>query len=236
MEQNRQVLLVEDERHIADVVEFVLEEHGFDVVWAEEPRSAIDQFLAIHADLVLLDIGLPGMGGLALFQELRRRRSDLPVIMLTARSDEVDRVLGLELGADDYVTKPFSNRELAARVKAVLRRCGQGAAGDTDRLTCGPLMVEESRFYLEVDCVPVQLPRNEFLLLATLMRHPAHVFSREQLQRRMYGDEGAVSSRAVDTAVRRLRRKLQSVMASVNPIETVYGIGYRLSEEVRRLS
>ena len=235
MQFPRHILVVEDERHIADVVEFLLEEHGFHVHRAENTRAAEEIFHARKPDLVLLDLGLPGAGGLELFKRLRAHQEDLPVIMLTARNDEVDRILGLEMGADDYVTKPFCNRELVARINAVLRRSKQSVPEENTRLRSGPLCAEVDCFYLTYYDQAVQLPRHEFLLLATLMKHPAHVFSREQLQQRMYGDSGGVTPRAVDTAVRRIRKRLMEIQEDLNPVEAVYGLGYRLATALGKL-
>ena len=221
------VLVVEDEQHIADVVVYALAEHGFRTVAAIDGDAGLARFEQTTPALVLLDLNLPGLPGLDLFAEIRRRRPDQPVIMMTQRSDEVDRVLGLELGADDYVTKPFSPRELVARVKAVLRRAASPRPLPA-RLRHGPFDLDEAGFSLRYHGAPVPLTRAEFRLLAQLIRYPARVFTRDQLMRQIYEDDHLVTERSIDAYIKRLRRKLGQVAPFPDPIETVYGIGYKL--------
>ena len=222
------VLLIDDEQHIADVVVYALEEHGFRIRTALDGDAGLARYEASRPDLVLLDLNLPGLSGLDLFQAIRARRPEQAIIMLTARGDEIDRILGLELGADDYVTKPFSPRELVARVKAVLRRCAAPAPPAPPRLCQGPFELDEAGFALTYQGMPVQLTRAEFRLLAQLVRHPARVFTRDTLMQQIYEDDHLVTDRSIDAYVKRLRKKLGAVRPDDDPIETVYGIGYKL--------
>ena len=219
----RTVLLVEDEASIAQVVEMYLEQAGYTVRWAPDARSARRQMDDPSVAIVLLDLMLPDGDGIELLQEFRRRR-DVPVIVVTARDSEGDRVLGLELGADDYVTKPFSPRELVARVRSVLRRDERVSAGD------GQAPVEVGRFRIDpagrevsVAGRPVELTRREFDLLAHLFSRPGRVWSRAQLLEAVWGYPGDVDSRTVDVHVAQLRRKLGDDC----PVRTVRGVGYK---------
>lgn len=222
------VLLVDDEQHIADVVVYALEEHRFRTVTALDGDQGLAQFRRESPALVLLDLNLPGLSGLDLFAIMRRERPRQPIIMLTSRSEELDRVLGLELGADDYVTKPFSPRELVARVRAVLRRAGASPTDGDDVLVAGPLRLDEAAFTLTVGGQPIPLTRPEFQLMAHLLRHPAHVFTRDILVRHLYDDSHPVTDRSIDATVKRLRRKVQESRPGLDPIESVYGVGYKL--------
>jgi DNA-binding response OmpR family regulator len=226
------ILLVDDEQHIVDVVVYVLEESGFVVLTAMDGDAALACFRARDPDLVILDLMLPGIPGLDLFREMRRRRPDLPVIMLTSRSEEIDRVLGLELGADDYVTKPFSTRELAARVRCVLRRAGGSAAPPAAARACGPLAVDADAYRLTYFGRRIPLTRGEFRLIECLVRYPARVFTRDELITRIYDGEHCVADRSIDAYVKRLRKKFADVRADLDPIETVHGLGYKLNEEL----
>jgi DNA-binding response OmpR family regulator len=220
------VLLVEDERDIADLVRHHLERDGMRCVTASDGATALRLARAARPDLVILDLMLPGIDGLEVCRQLRAEpvTRRLPVIMLTARSDEVDRVVGLELGADDYVVKPFSPRELVARVRAVLRR-NRAGDGDGPR-TAGALVVDEARHAVAVGGRPVELTAKEFGLLAALMRADGRVLSREQLLGQVWGHANAaeIESRTVDAHVRRLREKLGP---EARRIATVKAVGYR---------
>ena len=231
----KRILVVDDAQHILDVVVYVLEENAFQPLTARDGAGGLRRFQKDSPDLVLLDLNLPDVAGLDLFREMRRLRPDLPIIMLTARNEEMDRVLGLELGADDYVTKPFSPRELVARVRAVLRRlppAGQVAAAP--RLACGPLQLDGEAFAATYFGRPVALTRAEFRLLEALARYPARVFSREALIDRLYDGEHVVTDRSIDACVKRVRRKLADVRDQPDPIATVHGIGYKLNHELEK--
>lgn len=234
--KNRRILLVDDEQHIVDVVLYVLEENGFEVVSALDGDTGLKRFKECNPDLVVLDLNLPGMSGLDLFREMRRIRQDIPVLMLTSRAEEVDRVVGLELGADDYVTKPFSPRELAARVKAVLRRTDRPTAEmQQSRLAHGPIALDCEAFSLSYFGRNVPLTRTEFKFMECLVRFPAHVFTRDILIDRIYDGEHVVTDRSIDAYVKRLRKKFAEVRRSIDPIETVHGLGYKLNYGIEDL-
>lgn len=234
--QNR-VLVVDDEQHIADVVEYSLKENGLHVTLAADGNAALHKFTDTKPDLVVLDLNLPGISGLDLFREFRRQRPDIAVIMLTTRSDEIDRVVGLELGADDYVTKPFSPRELAARVKTILRRATRTAAAPANNTTLvhGPLALDCAAFSLTYFGAPITLTRSEFKLMECLAKHPAHVFTRDLLMDRIYDDGHSVADRSIDAYIKRLRKKFADIRPGTDPIETVHGLGYKLNHSLAEL-
>lgn len=188
-------------------------------------------FRQSQPNLVLLDLNLPDKSGLEVFRELKRIEPKLPIIMLTARVEEADRVLGLELGADDYITKPFSVRELAARVKVVLRRAEEPFLSKT--IEHGPLRMLPENYTLSFHGETVKATRTEFDLLKTLAAYPARVFSRDALIRAIYQDEHPVTDRTIDACVKRIRKKLLAVDPALDPIETIYGVGYKLNQELR---
>jgi DNA-binding response OmpR family regulator len=221
------VLVVDDEPIVREVVVSYLRREGFATLEAgdgDEARRLLEQG---EFGLVVLDLMLPGTDGLQLCRWIRGR-SDVPVIMLTARGEETDRIIGLELGADDYVTKPFSPRELAARVRAVLRRA-DGTVDARDReLTVGDLTIEAATREASRDGEPLELTAKEFDLLWFLASHPRRVFSREQLMARVWGYAAAVDTGTVTVHVRRLRAKIERDPAHPNHLQTVWGVGYRL--------
>ncbi len=225
------VLVVEDERDIADLVRYHVEKAGMRVVHAADGGAALRLARAELPDVVILDLMLPGLDGLEVCRQLRRDAATrrLPIIMLTARGEEVDRVVGLELGADDYVVKPFSPRELIARIRAVLRRADGPAPQPTGRVT-GELHVDEARHAVTVGGQPVELTAKEFGLLAALMRADGRVLGREQLLETVwgYGNAAEIESRTVDVHVRRLRAKLGP---EARRIVTVKAVGYRFDGE-----
>lgn len=214
------VLVVEDENAIANIVRIALEREGFRVLSVRTGEEALAELPRHRFDLVVLDIGLPGIDGLEVCRRMRSS-SVVPIIMLTARDEEADRVAGLELGADDYVPKPFSPRELAARVKAVLRRTA--ATPQTDQLQLAGVALDRLRHNVTVDDLPVALTATEFDLLAFFMENPGLLFSREALLDRVWGLEYPGGTRTVDQHVAQLRAKL----ARPELIETVRGAGYR---------
>lgn len=222
------ILIVEDEAAIADTLVFALQAEGFAVTWLELGAAALDHLRDAAADLVILDVGLADIGGFEVCRQLRRF-SDVPVIFLTARGDEIDRVVGLEIGADDYVVKPFSPREVAARVHAILKRALPKPAAthvDTSRFS-----VDTARLQIRYRNVPLDLTRHEFQLLKTLIARPAQVFSREQLLAAMGVAAGAGYERNIDTHIKTLRAKLRRIAADAEPIRTHRGFGYSYSPE-----
>lgn len=224
------VLVVDDEPSILEVVELYLSQEGFRVVSASDGASALAAARRQRPDLVILDLMLPGMSGLEVCRILRSEASPpLPVIMLTARGSETDRVVGLELGADDYVVKPFSPRELVARVKAVLRRTtfAAASAGPTVALTFGGLRIEPSTRVVMVNGEPVMLTAREFDLLHFLALHPNQVFTRDQLMDHVWGYEVAGDTSTVTVHVRRLREKIEIDPTNPRYVMTVWGVGYK---------
>ena len=219
----RCILIVEDEPKIAALLADYLQAHGgFRTRIAGRGDEALDAFRSESPDLVLLDLMLPGLDGIEVCKRLRAV-SEVPIIMVTARVEEIDRLLGLELGADDYVCKPFSPREVVARVKAVLRR----SAGKSKDAQSSALTIDGDRHLARYKGQPLDLTPVEFALLNALYTAPGRVFSREQLMDRMYSDYRVVSDRAVDTHVKNLRRKLEAVAPGTELIESVYSLGYR---------
>ncbi|HEY8456705.1 MAG TPA: response regulator transcription factor [Actinopolymorphaceae bacterium] len=222
------VLVVEDEESYSDALSYMLRKEGFEVALAADGNTAIETYDRTGADIVLLDLMLPGMPGTEVCRELRRR-SNVPVIMVTAKDTEVDKVVGLELGADDYVTKPFSPRELIARVKAVLRRSAAQAQRSEGEgravIRAGPIEIDRMSRRVVAEGCEVNLTPREFDLLVTLAAHPDRVFTRQGLLDAVWGYDYFGDPRTVDVYIRRLRRKLPPAAAAC--VETVWGVGYR---------
>ncbi len=231
--QGSRLLVIDDEPAIGSMVKEYMEAQGYDVAWAPDGPAGLDLVRAIRPDLVILDLMLPGRSGLDVYRELRAM-GDIPVIMLTARSDEVDRVVGLELGADDYVTKPFSLRELAARVRAVLRRVGKGAVCPQPVLRAGDIEIDTERREVTVAGRPVALTPTEFAILSYLAERPGRVASRLQLLTAALGEAYAGYERSIDTHVSNLRKKIEDDPANPRRILTVYSVGYKLAAQTAR--
>ncbi|MFP2961956.1 response regulator transcription factor [Myxococcus sp. 1LA] len=231
MAERPTVLVVDDDPHLREIVRFALEQGGFRVDEAPDGRAALAQVDRALPALIVLDIMMPELDGLAVCREVRRKH-ELPIVFLSSRDDEVDRILGLELGGDDYLTKPFSPRELVARVKAVLRRARPTPAPEAEAPAAarmqsrGPLRMDAERWRAWWQDTEVVLTVTEFQLLATLLRVPGKVFTRDELMNRVY-DDVVVSDRTIDSHVRRVRQKFASAGGDV--IETVHGLGYRLA-------
>lgn len=227
------ILVADDDGHIREVVRYALERAGHRVSEAHDGAVALQRFAADAPDLIVLDILMPEDDGLSVCRQIRAH-SKVPIIFLSSRDEELDRVLGLELGADDYVTKPFSPRELTARVAAVLRRVSADASfregSRSELLSHGPLTIDLGRHTCAYRAQPVTLTVTELELLVALMRAPGRVIERADLVRRAYGDDHHITERTVDSHVRRIRQKLGVLGA--DPIETVYGLGYRMREKL----
>ena len=225
------VLIVEDEPGIADTLQYALRTEGFEARWCATGEAGLAQ--AGDAALVILDVGLPDIGGFELFKRLRALRDDLPVLFLTARGDEIDRVVGLELGADDYITKPFSPRELVARVRSVLRRsAGRAVAAPAPAATASPLQCDEGRRQIRYFGQALDLSRYEYGLMKTLLSRPGFVFTRERLLDLVWDDANESLDRTVDAHVKTLRAKLKAVAPELEPIRTHRGVGYALAEDL----
>lgn len=221
------ILVIDDEEAIGNVIKDYLEAQGYEVFWAKDGYFALDTFRKAHPDLVILDLMLPGKSGFDVCKELRQE-SDVPVIMLTAKADEIDRVLGLELGADDYVTKPFSLRELAARVRAVLRRVGKGVEDQRGVLRVGDITVDADGHQVTVSGSEVALTPTEFSILLFLAERPGRVAGRLQLVNASLGEAYVGYERSIDTHVSNLRKKIEDDPANPRRLQTVYGVGYKL--------
>jgi len=224
------VLVVEDDPRISDVLEYALKAEGYDVQKAQRGREAIEMAQRSAPALIVLDVGLPDIDGFEVCRSVRKF-SDVPVIFLTSRSDEIDRVVGLEIGGDDYVVKPFSPRELLARIKAIRRRHDRAASAPAEtpadtELRYGPITIDSEKFRVRSGNREIVLTAQEFKLLELLVRHPGRVFTRAQVLNRAWGDGGLVTDRTIDVHVKSLRKKF----GKLDFIETVRGIGYRARE------
>ena len=222
------ILIVDDEPKIVRLVADYLAAGGFEVATARSGDEALMRVRTERPDLVVLDLGLPGLDGIDVTRAVRRD-GDLPIIMLTARDDETDRIIGLELGADDYVTKPFSPRELVARVRAVLRRHAGGRDG-VETIRVGDLVLDVPRMRVTRGGTPIELTATEFSLLAALARQPGRVFTRSQLLDAIHGVAFASYERAIDAHVKNVRRKLEPDPRTPRYLLTVHGVGYRLAD------
>jgi DNA-binding response OmpR family regulator len=223
------ILVVDDEPKIVSLARDYLEHSGFTVLTAADGREAVETARRRRPALIVLDLGLPSLDGLGVIREVRRE-SAMPIVILTARDDEVDKLVGLELGADDYITKPFSPRELVARVRAVLRRAA-GSGTPSEVLRVGDLEVDVPRMRVTVGGRGVELTASEFQLLETLARQPGRIFTRSQLLDALHGVAFESFERAIDTHVKNLRRKLEPDPRRPRYVLTVYGVGYRLADE-----
>jgi two-component system alkaline phosphatase synthesis response regulator PhoP len=222
------VLVVDDEPRIVELARDYLEHAGYRVLTAADGETALAAVDRDRPDLVVLDLGLPEVDGLEVTRRVRRT-SRVPIVMLTARDDELDRILGLELGADDYLTKPFSPRELVARVRAVLRR-GEPADPDAEVIRAGDVLIDMPWMHVQAAGRVVELTATEFQLLATLARRPGRIFTRDQLLDALHGVAFESYERAIDTHVKNLRRKLEPDPRRPRYVLTVYGVGYRFAD------
>lgn len=235
------ILLVEDESAIADTIRYALASDGFDPVCCATAADALLAFEQQLPALAILDVGLPDLNGFALFHRLQALPGgrDVPVLFLTARNEEVDRVAGLEMGADDYVAKPFSPRELVARVRSILRRTdrrGRAAAASADaavaRLAAGPIELDEEKRRVHCRGRPVELSRYEYGILRVLMQRPGRVFTRDELLAKVWEDGSDSFDRTVDAHIKTLRAKLKAVAPELEPVRTVRGSGYALGDDL----
>ena len=227
------ILIIEDEADIADLVKYHLEKAGFMSRTVEDGKQALELIVREHPDLIVLDLMLPGMDGLELCRRLRAGSAtqSIPIIMLTARAEEVDRIVGLEMGADDYLPKPFSPRELVARVKAVLRRTAVPQASAESPVTIGTLRLDPIRHEATKAETPLDLSAMEFRLLEFFLRHRGRVYTRTQLLDQVWGQDRFVEPRTVDVHIRRLRDKVEDDGHAPTMIVTVRGMGYKCSDD-----
>jgi two-component system response regulator RegX3 len=220
------ILVVEDEESFSDPLSYLLRKEGYEVAVADTGNAALEEFERSGADLVLLDLMLPGLSGIEVCRRLRAT-SSVPVIMLTAKDSEIDKVVGLELGADDYVTKPYSSRELVARVRAVLRRRAEPEELVPATVEAGPVRMDVDRHVVTVAGEPVALPLKEFELLELLLRNAGRVLTRGQLIDRVWGADYVGDTKTLDVHVKRLRSKIEPDPSSPRHLVTVRGLGYR---------
>ena len=224
----KHIIIVEDERSIADTVMHSVRREGFSAEWHSRGLTALERIREGHGDLIVLDVGLPDIGGFELCKAIRAV-SSVPVIFLTARDEEIDTIVGLELGADDYVTKPFSPRELGVRIKTVLRRAAPAPAAPPP---ASAFAVDRSKMTATYKGKPLVLTRYEFKLLALLAASPGRVFSRESLMAAVWGDDSPSLDRTVDAHIKALRAKCRAVDPDADPIRTLRGTGYALREDL----
>jgi two-component system response regulator RegX3 len=221
------VLLVEDEAGIAEALVYQLAREGYEVVHADNGLTGLERFKNDGADIVLLDLMLPGMSGEDVCKEIRRT-SEVPIIMLTARDQDVDKIIGLELGADDYMTKPFNTRELLARIRAVMRRANR-VPGDGEVLEAAGVRLDQDRFEATIHGAPVHLPRKEFELLAFLMQNSGRVLTRDALIDEIWGPDYFGDTRTLDVHIKRLRAKIEPDPGAPKHLVTIRGLGYKFS-------
>jgi len=220
------ILLIEDEKNIFELIKYNLEKEGFKITWAEDGKKGLEIFLKEKPDLVLLDLMLPEMDGMEVCRRMRAKTGfSVPIIMLTARSDEIDKILGLEMGADDYITKPFSIRELTARIKASLRRLQPEETGE--KISRGELELKPEEYSATYYGHKLTLTPKEFSLLHLLCKYPGKVITREDALQKVWGYDYYGDTRTVDVHIRQIRQKMELVSPDNNPIETLRGIGYR---------
>jgi len=219
------ILIVEDEKKIAELLKDYLYNAGFKVSCLTRGDEAVDNTRKLSPALILLDLMLPGMDGISVCREIRKF-STIPIIMVTAKVEEVDRLIGLEIGADDYICKPFSPREVVARVKAVLRRSRPDEA--PRRLIAGPIVLDEDTRQVNIDGKPLSLTPSEFGLLRVLIAHPERVFSRSELLDKVQGYQFEGYDRTIDSHIKNLRKKMAEIWSGKEIIQTIYGVGYKL--------
>ena len=222
---NEKILVVDDDKNICELLRLYLEKEGFHVTMAYDGNEALKEFERLHPDLVLLDVMMPGMDGWEVCRRIRQNNKT-PIIMLTAKGETYDKVLGLELGADDYIVKPFETKEVTARIKAVLRRCNPEESGKDGVIQFANLSLDMSRYELKVKGKVVEAPPKELELLAYLAGHPNRVFTRDQLLDEVWGFEYYGDSRTIDVHIKRLREKLEGASEQWS-LKTVWGVGYK---------
>lgn len=228
MDEKLTIAIVEDEENLRASLNFAIEKAGYNTVALKNGKEAISYFKISMPDLIISDIIMPLMDGLELCKEVRKISPDIPFIFLTSKDEEFDRILGLELGADDYLCKPFSLRELTTRIKVILRRVSRSSSQIEKLLTVGRIQLNLSSYIALIDKKDINLTVTEFRLLKSLMDFPGHVKTREQLIEKAYPEDSYVSDRNVDCHIKRLRKKINKVAPDLNAINTVYGLGYKL--------
>ena len=230
MSAKTKVLLVDDEKTLVKALKFNLEKEGFEVVEAFDGVEALKKAFEVNPDIIILDLMLPGMDGFEVCREIRKKE-EIPIIMLTAKGEDIDKVLGLELGADDYMTKPFNPRELLARIKAILRRSSGREAELRKQIQVGPLWIDLLQHRVRLNDREIDLTAKEFALLSFLASHAGRVYSRDKLLKQIWGYDYFGDARTVDVHIRHLREKIEENPSSPRMILTVWGTGYKFREE-----
>jgi len=225
---DKHILVADDDQHIREVIRYALEKAGMQVCFAEDGRQVLEQFRANAIDLIVLDINMPELDGLEVCRELRKT-SDVPILFLSSRDDEIDRILGLEIGGDDYVTKPFSPRELVARINTIFKRphAAPKALNESQTLAQGKFQIDTEQHIASWNGVAVNLTATEFAILLLMLRQPNRVFSRDAIMTSAYSNSAYVSDRTIDSHIRHIRQKFTEVGCAA-VIETVHSIGYKL--------
>lgn len=223
---DKRALVIEDDDHVCEVIRATLEAQHIDVTFSHDGNDGLEEALQGQYDFIILDLMLPGRDGTDVCQDLRRSGFEMPIIMLTAKVEEVDRVLGLELGADDYVTKPFSPRELVARCKAVLRRFSRSEQVNHKEIQCGDLVIRKDQYQVLARGKPMDVTPKEFELLSFMASHPGNTFTRDQLLEGVWGFDSVSETRTVDEHVKRIRRKLKEAEVASCRLKTIWGVGY----------
>lgn len=231
--QGKTILIIEDDSKIADLIELYLQKEEFRVLKVESGKEGLELAMQVKPALVILDRMLPEMEGLEVLKKLRNAH-DTPVLILSAKSDEIEKILGLELGADDYLSKPFSPKELVARVKAILRR-RTGPSTEQEALTLGELHLDPEKMSVTLALKPIELSALEFKLLHVLLKHPGKVYSREQLMEELYESKALVFDRTIDAHVKNLRKKLGDPIKNPKYILSVFGVGYKSAEPTNKV-
>ncbi len=227
----KRIVIIDDELNICNSIQFAVKQVGFECDFFTDPTKGLDSLQSKLPDLVILDIIMPALDGLEICREIRKQSETIPIIFLSSRDDEFDRVLGLELGADDYLCKPFSMKELIARIKVNIRRSELLSSNDTDsrnnKFECGPLVIDEESYTASFCGQCLKLTVTEFRILQYLVADMGMVKTREQLLSKAFPQDYHVNDRAVDTHIKRIRRKLAQINSQIEPIETVFGLGYK---------
>ncbi len=223
---DKRALVIEDDEHVCEVIKATLEPQNVHVEFSHDGAEGLEKAGQGRYDFIVLDLMLPGRDGMDVCQDLRRSGYDMPIIMLTAKVEEVDRVLGLELGADDYITKPFSPREFVARCKAVLRRFSRSEQMNHREIQCGDLVIRKDQYQVLARGEPIEVTPKEFELLSFMASHPGNTFTRDQLLEGVWGFDSVSETRTVDEHVKRIRRKLKQADVATCRLKTIWGVGY----------
>lgn len=224
------ILVVDDEPKILDVVEYALQKEGYNVITVQNGQEALEMYNSEKIDFIVLDINLPDFTGFDICKEIRTK-SKVPILMLTSRDAEIDRVVGLEIGADDYVPKPFSPRELIARIKAIMRRSSE-FENNAGKHTVGPFTIDREKFQIILNGKLLELSKTEFNLFEVLMKRPGKVFERAELFKKAWSSDYVATDRTIDAHIKSIRKKIKQIAPNLDPVETIRGVGYKIKENI----